>query len=124
MSVSPGIPATSTRGIRFFSNSSAVPSVIRFSTAIWTSLVGHSRVLISDSMTSVSASRRMLKSSPMYLVRVSMRSHNGSPFHWDFTEPTDDQQQAVHNAIRTFLSGLTIEEKRAAKNSLDVVAHP
>src|SRR6267143_6240813 len=46
------------------------------------------------------------------------------PFHWDFTEPTDDHQQAVHNAIRTFLSGLTIEEKRAARNSLDVVAHP
>lgn len=60
----------------------------------------------------------------MYLVRVSMRSRNGSPFHWDFAEPTDDHQQAVHNAIRTFLSGLTIEEKRAARNSLDVLAHP
>ena len=66
----------------------------------------------------------MLKSSPMYLVRVSMRSHNGSPFHRDFSEPTDDHQQAVHNAIRTFLSGLTLEEKRAARNSLDVVTHP
>lgn len=60
----------------------------------------------------------------MYLVRVSMRSSNGSPFHWDFAEPTDDHQQAVHNAIRTFLSGLTVEEKQAARNSLDVVAHP
>lgn len=49
----------------------------------------------------------------MYLVSVGMRSHNGSPFHWDFTEPTYDHWQAVHNAIRTFLSGLTIAEKEA-----------
>ena len=60
----------------------------------------------------------------MYLVRVSMRSLNGSPFHWDFAEPTDDHQQAVHNALRTFMSGLTKEEKRAARASLDVMAHP
>jgi ferritin-like metal-binding protein YciE len=60
----------------------------------------------------------------MYLVRVSMPSRNGSSFHRDFTEPTDDHQQAVHNAISALLSGLTIEEKRAARNSLDVMAHP
>ena len=55
---------------------------------------------------------------------LQLASANGLPFHWDFTEPTDDHQQAVHNATRTFLSGLTIEEKRAARDSLDVVAHP
>ena len=57
-------------------------------------------------------------------VRVSMRSRDGSVFYWDFEEPTDDHQQAVHNAIRTFLSGLTREEKRDARLSLDVLAHP
>jgi hypothetical protein len=57
-------------------------------------------------------------------VRVSMRSRDGSVFHWDFEEPTDDHQQAVHNAIRTFWSGLTPEEKQDARSSLDVVAHP
>jgi len=29
-------------------------------------------------------------------VRVSMRSRDGSVFSWDFEEPTDDHQEAVH----------------------------
>jgi hypothetical protein len=56
-------------------------------------------------------------------VRVSLRSRDTSVFHWDFEEPTNDHQQAIRNAIRTFWSGLTPEEKRDARSSLDVVAH-
>jgi hypothetical protein len=57
-------------------------------------------------------------------VRVSMRSRDGSVFHWDFEEPTDDHQEAVHSAIRTFWSGLTPKEKLDARSSLDVVVLP
>ena len=56
-------------------------------------------------------------------VRVSMRSRDGSVFYWDFEEPTDDHQEAVHNAIRTFWSGLTRKEKLDARSFLDVVVY-
>jgi hypothetical protein len=60
----------------------------------------------------------------MYLVRVSFVNRHGSPFHWDFQVQTDDYAVAIDEAVLTFWSGLTSEERWDAAQTLSVLAHP
>jgi len=59
---------------------------------------------------------------PVYLVRVSFTNRHGSPFHWDFRIETDDYAQAVDEAVLTFWSGLTLEERRDAAETFNIMA--
>ena len=60
----------------------------------------------------------------MYLVRVSFTNRYGSPFHWDFQVETDDYAKAIDEAVLTFWSGLTVDERWDAAQTLSVLAHP
>jgi hypothetical protein len=59
---------------------------------------------------------------PMYLVRVSFINRHGSPFHWDFQIETDDYATAVDEAVLTFWSGLTLEERCDAAETFNIMA--
>ena len=59
---------------------------------------------------------------PVYLVRVSFTNRHGSPFHWDFRIETDDYAQAVDEAVLTFWSGLTLEERCDAAETFNIMA--
>ena len=59
---------------------------------------------------------------PMYLVRISFTNRHGSPFHWDFTIETDDYGRAVDEAMLTFWSGLTLEERCDAAQTMTIMA--
>jgi hypothetical protein len=59
---------------------------------------------------------------PMYLVRVSFMNRHGSPFHWDFQVQTDDYGKAVDEALLTFWSGLTFEERCDAAETFNIMA--
>ena len=60
---------------------------------------------------------------PVYLVRVSFVNRHGSPFHWDFRIETDDYATAVDEAVLTFWSGLTLEERCDASETFNIMAH-
>jgi hypothetical protein len=64
----------------------------------------------------------MLKN--VYLVRCSFKNKFGSEFFWDFQMETEDYAEAIDEAVLTFWSGLTFEERWDAAHNLDVVAHP
>jgi hypothetical protein len=59
---------------------------------------------------------------PVYLVRVSFCNRHGSPFHWDFRIETDDYATAVDEAVLTFWSGLTLEERCDAAETFNIMA--
>jgi hypothetical protein len=59
----------------------------------------------------------------VYLVRVSFTNRHGSPFHWDFRIETDDYATAVDEAVLTFWSGLTLEERCDAAETFNIMAH-
>lgn len=59
---------------------------------------------------------------PMYLVRVSFTNRHGSPYHWDFQIETDDYGRAVDEALLTFWSGLTLEERCDAADTYTIMA--
>jgi hypothetical protein len=59
---------------------------------------------------------------PMYLVRVSFVNRHGEPFHWDFQIETDDYGRAVDEAVLTFWSGLTFEERCDAAQTFNIMA--
>jgi len=59
---------------------------------------------------------------PLYLVRVSFTKRHGAPFHWDFRIETDDYARAVDEAVLTFWSGLTLEERSDAAETFNIMA--
>jgi hypothetical protein len=59
---------------------------------------------------------------PLYVVRVSFVNRYGSPFHWDFYIETDDYGQAVDEALLTFWSGLTFDERYDAAQTFNIMA--
>jgi hypothetical protein len=60
----------------------------------------------------------------MYLVRISFTNRFGSPFSWDFEVESDDQEEAISEAVLIFWSGLTRKERWDALHDLHVIAHP
>jgi hypothetical protein len=59
---------------------------------------------------------------PMYLVRVSFVTRRGEPFHWDFQIETEDYGRAIDEAVLTFWSGLTFEERCDAAQTFNIQA--
>jgi hypothetical protein len=60
----------------------------------------------------------------MYLVRVSFTNRYRNHFHWDFSIDTYDYAEAIREAVVTFTSGLTHEERQDAAHTLEFMAHP
>jgi hypothetical protein len=59
-----------------------------------------------------------------YRVKVSFVNRHGNPFAWTFTEECANEREAMSQAIRTFLTGLTISEREDATNTLSAEARP